>query len=146
MSVTNPPLRKPFIHYRPGFDWFGGGLSLLCLCHCLLLPPLLAAFSVLAPLADETVHLGLTLTLLPLTLVAFLSGYQEHGQVRVLWQGALGCVSLVAAMFLEDVADGLAEQGLTILGTGLLLSAHFINLQRRRRNGKHDCCTTEERL
>lgn len=146
MSANNPPLRKPFFPYRPGFDWLGGGLSVLCLCHCLLLPPLLATYAVFAPLADETVHLGMTLTLLPLTLLAFLSGYQEHGHTRVLWLGALGCASLLAALFLEDVANGLAEKGLTVLGTGLLLSAHWINLQRRRRTGKHECCATEGRL
>lgn len=143
MTSLSKASRTPFMRHRTGFDWLGGGLSFLCLCHCLLLPSLLAVFSALTPLADESFHLGLLLAILPLSLVTFVSAYQTHRVRRVLWLGGLGCLFLISALFFEDVANGWFEKGFTTLGTVLLISGHTVNLWQRRQNAADGCCPEE---
>ncbi|CAM2010403.1 MerC domain-containing protein [Acanthopleuribacter pedis] len=127
--------------HRPGLDWLGGTLSVLCLVHCLVLPSLLVAFTALAPFGGEAVHLGLTLAILPLSLLTFGSGYQFHKQRRVLWLGGLGCLFLLAALGLEGVGGEWVEKGLTVLGAFFLISGHSINLRAKPCNDA--CCPAE---
>ncbi len=119
------------------WDRLGLFLSSLCAIHCLLTPLLVLSL----PLVSESfenpwVHIVMAFFVLPVGLYAFVSGYRRHGQKRVLVFGLLGLFLIAGAAFWPVLffAGGLAkegrffwEEGVTIIGSFFLLSAHLIN-------------------
>ena len=118
------------------FDRLAIVVSGLCLVQCLMLPLVI----VLTPLAsagvlgEEWFHLALLLIVLPLSLVAFHSGYRLHRNRSMLIPGLLG-LSMIALAALGEITHLLGHwqaAGLTSLGGVCLILGHWINLRQRR--------------
>ena len=109
---------------RPRLDVAGIALSLLCIVHCLAIP--LLATGALAWAASERVHLGLTIALCLVVVLAAVPGYRRHRRAVAPALLALGLVLLVAAV--GGAAD---ETALTVAGSGVLVAGHGLNLRLR---------------
>lgn len=112
-------------------DLLGAGASAACLAHCLLLPLLLALLPALSSLlaVPEAVHLAAFGFAVPASGLAMARGYRLHG---ILQPAAVGAAGL-AALGLGTLGgfDWLAETGLTVAGSLLLMAAHLRNWRLR---------------
>ena len=102
-----------------GFGWDRAGVigSLLCIAHCVVTPFLAAALPVLAVTEKET-HIGLTVVLMLIGLLAFLPGYRQHSKSYMGLLAMLGFAMLSMAVFLpEEFSSEAMETGLTVSQT-----------------------------
>ena len=113
----------------------GMGLSVLCLLHCLALPWLLAGlpFTVLAALPEslrdkEWVHAALIAPVLLVSGPVLLGGRPGVAQSLLV---IAAFVALIGALFV--VGEGV-EEALTVVGTLLLLAAHWRRLRKAHRH------------
>ena len=115
---------------RP-IDVFGGVVSLLCILHCLFFPvigALSAIYGFTLLYEEKEIAYGFVLLALIVGIIAFGSGYLKHRQLVPVLLSAVGIVFIAAATQLtESAISAYAEPGLTILGGGLLITAHVIN-------------------
>ncbi len=127
-------------------DRIGIGLSGLCLAQCLLLPVLVTVLpsSVAAFFGDEWFHLALIFLVLPVSLIAFASGYRRHQRPQVLLPAVLGLSALVAAAALHDSLGATGSRVVTLLGAMSLALAHWINYRLCRRIVQCDSCNHHE--
>lgn len=122
----------PTLNRRAFFelDSLGACVSGICLVHCIAMPFVLAfapAFAHLLP-ADEAIHRGLSLLVVGAGLPSFVSGYRRHRKKRSIVGGMLGmAVILASLMFGDRLGSHTAEVGVTLLGSVLLCTAHFVN-------------------
>lgn len=107
-------------------DIVGSVLSGLCLCHCLL-PPLLMSVGVLvvSELAHDTEWFH-SLLLLPILLTACWSFYPSVAKYRY-WQPVFFGLPGIFFIYLALISDHNTEALYTVVGTGLLLVAHWKN-------------------
>lgn len=125
-STGNESASSP---HRPGHQWdrLGIGISFLCLVHCLA-PPLLAA---LAPAASrlfgfpEWFHLLAFMSAIPVTSIALLRGYRNHGDAWSVVMAGAG-VALIGMGAVGGLRS-LVEAGVTIIGSLTLAVAHLRN-------------------
>jgi hypothetical protein len=109
--------------------WDRAGIagSFICIFHCVATPFLAAAVPVLAVTEKET-HIGLTLMLMLIGLLAFLPGYRRHNKPYMALVAGLGFAMLILAVFVpERFATEAMETGLTVVGGLLLITAHLTN-------------------
>ncbi|MGH8195359.1 MAG: MerC domain-containing protein [Woeseiaceae bacterium] len=115
-------------------------LSGLCLLHCLAMPVVLAALPFFSEIPTGHLHAELLIIVIPVSVVAFLSGYRRHGNRRVLALGTLGLVILTMGGTYAHSHYGLAaDRALTIAGSLILAVTHFRNsrLSRHLANAAH---------
>ena len=110
-------------------------LSALCLVHCLALPlPLLAAPVLAAWMTgtETTVHWILLAVAVPLSIWAFARGYRHTRDPVASWIGAVG----LGLMFLgvSHLFEESLEIPLTLVGVGLVTTAHLRNIRNCRRS------------
>ena len=123
------------------FNWDHAGIigSLLCITHCVATPFLAAALPVLAVTEKET-HVGLTVALMLIGLLAFLPGYRYHSKPHMALVAIVGFAMLVLAVFIpEAFASAALETGLTVAGGLFLTTAHLSNAYYCRH-----CCVCAE--
>jgi hypothetical protein len=106
-------------------------LSLICLIHCLFLPIVLAILPAASHLLDlpEEVHLLAFCLAAPISVFAMVSGYRLHGRALPASIAVIGLALLGLGAFAVEI---LAEIGLSVVGSLLLLGAHYANLRRRQ--------------
>jgi hypothetical protein len=112
------------------WDRLGMGLSFLCAIHCLLTPIVILSLPILARyyLVHPLVHYGLALVLLPVGLLAFYAGLRHHRNYWVLILGIPGLfVVAVVPYLVHELSLNLNEPVLMVVGSLLLISAHWIN-------------------
>ena len=117
-------------------------LSLLCTIHCLATPLLLVVMPGLASLGleNEAFHLWMIALVIPTSAYALTMGCQQHQNYRLIVIGALGLMSLIAAVTIGEALLGEAgEKIFTVLGSALLAFAHISNY-RACKNTKTECC------
>ena len=111
-------------------DSLGMGLSLLCMIHCLAFP-ILASFApafMKALPGDDTTHRFLAVGVGLAGALAFRSGYRFHRRGWVLGLFLLGLALIsVPALVGETVLSVFGETAITIGGSCLLITAHWIN-------------------
>ncbi len=114
-------------------DLAGTVLSVLCVVHCAATPFLVTALPAMASVLGGFHPVALVFVL-GVALWAFVPGYRQHQKVEVLvWAGA-GLVLLgAAALFLHE--QPVLDTGLSVLGAGSMLTAHW-----RNRKLKHAAC------
>lgn len=111
-------------------DMTGIFFSSLCAAHCLLLPTVASfAPTVTHQFENEWVHIGLLLALVPLALVSFSKSIKKKRNYKPMVVGGIGIVSLVSAVALEGLEIPNLETILTVIGSILLVTAHYINLK-----------------
>ncbi|TXD42781.1 MerC domain-containing protein [Lujinxingia vulgaris] len=136
-------------HETPTAIWDRLGIigSVACIIHCALTPALVSSLAALGFLADALVHQVLVVLLLGVALLAFWPGFKVHRDLRIV-AGAVAGVSILIATgfmhtFLHEFMHGffhaeLAEAGLTMLGSGILVGTHVANQRLMRAEGA--CC------
>ena len=114
-------------------------LSMACMIHCLLMPSFLILTSGFLALTidNELIHKVFLILVIPISLYALISGFQNHKITSYLYLGISGLWLLIFAVFFgEGVFGELAEQVLTFLGSLVVVFSHYQNFQTCR---KLDC-------
>lgn len=110
------------------WDKTGIATSMICILHCLLTPFLAASLPILAA-TERSTHIGLTVVLMAIGIVAFVPGYRKHGRRSMVYLGMLGFTMLCVAVFLpEKLATESIEASLTVIGGSFLIIAHLSNM------------------
>ena len=110
------------------WDKAGMATSMLCILHCILTPLLAASLPILAA-TEQSTHIGLTLALMTIGLLAFIPGYRKHGRRSMVLLGVIGFALLCTAVILpEGIPSEAVETALTMMGGACLIVAHMSNL------------------
>tara|TARA_B100001778_G_C18251756_1_gene478138 strand:- start:24 stop:455 length:432 start_codon:yes stop_codon:yes gene_type:complete len=105
-------------------------LSLACMIHCLLMPSFLILTSGFLALSidNELIHRVFLIIVLPVSLYALITGYQNHKILSYLYLGVSGLWLLFFAVFFgEGVFGEFFEKSLTLLGSIIVASSHYKN-------------------
>ena len=105
-------------------------LSLACMIHCLLMPSFLILTSGFLALSidNELIHKVFLIIVLPVSLYALITGYNNHKILSYLYIGILGLLLLFFAVFFgEGVFGEFTEKTLTLLGSLIVASSHYKN-------------------
>ena len=105
-------------------------LSLACMIHCLLMPSFLILTSGFLAISidNELIHKVFLIIVLPISLYALITGYQNHKILSYLYSGISGLWLLFFAVFFgEGVFGELTEKSLTLLGSIIVASSHYKN-------------------
>ena len=112
---------------QPSLDKAGIWVTTLCALHCLLLPVILPMLSVIglgfigATLLERTI-LGASLLV---GAIALRQGIRRHRQVY-----PVGLLIAGGGLYwFKDVFGGSMEPWVILLGAGLIISAHWVNLR-----------------
>lgn len=127
------------------WDRAGVAGSVLCIAHCILTPFLAAVLPILAA-TEKGTHIGLTLGLMLVGALAFLSGYRRHRKRHLALVAGSGFAMLCLAAFApEGMASEEVETALTVTGGMCLVFAHLRNAYycRRCRVCAEDPCCAE---
>jgi hypothetical protein len=78
--------------------------------------------------SEERTHRMLAVIIAAIGGIALANGYRRHRRVRVLclMTAGLGCI-FAGAYWGDRLPSHLAEVGVTLLGSSLMIAAHFIN-------------------
>ena len=105
-------------------------LSLACMIHCLLMPSFLILTSGFLALSidNELIHRVFLIIVLPVSLYALITGYQNHKILSYLYLGISGLWLLFFAVFFgEGVFGEFAEKLLTLIGSIIVATSHYKN-------------------
>ena len=105
-------------------------LSLACMIHCLLMPSFLILTSGFLALSidNELIHKVFLIIVLPVSLYALITGYQNHKILSYLYLGISGLWLLFFAVFFgEGVFGEFTEKSLTLIGSMIVASSHYKN-------------------
>ena len=108
------------------------GLSMLCAIHCLALPVILALLPSLGALQlqNEAFHTWMLVAVIPISLYALTMGCKKHRSYGLLLLGSSGLLLLILAVLLgHDIAGQLGEKMLTVLGSMIIVLAHWKNFR-----------------
>jgi hypothetical protein len=115
---------------RQWADRLGTWTSALCLVHCLLTPALLSFSAVFAHFlpADESVHRILAVLVALFGTIALIAGFRRHRRHATLFLMLGGLGSIAGTAWLGDKLPSHAwEIAITMIGSGLMISAHRLN-------------------
>ena len=105
-------------------------LSLACMIHCLLMPSFLILTSGVLALSidNELIHRVFLIIVLPVSLYALITGYQNHKILSYLYSGISGLWLLFFAVFFGEGFFGeFTEKSLTLIGSIIVASSHYKN-------------------
>lgn len=122
------------------------GLSMLCTIHCLVLPILLLLIPSLTALQldNEEFHTWMLIAVVPTSIYALTMGCKKHKRHELFVIGSLGLISLTLAVILEhDFIGEFGEKALTLLGTSLVVLAHWRNFRLCLKHQKCPCADNE---
>lgn len=114
------------------------GISCICVLHCLALPLLLILLPSIAFLAvdENLVHRLLLLVIIPISLVAVITGYQQHGKRKALYFAIAGLLLLIFSAVIGHDFGHLVEVSLTVIGSILLVIGHLKNAWDSRQSSR----------
>ena len=113
-------------------DKLAMALSSACAIHCFLTPSFVLLTSGLISFSfdNEFLHNLILFVAVPISLYALISGNANHKILYLLPVGIIGLSLLVLAVFLGEAFLGeLGEKSLTLIGSVLVVFAHFKNHQ-----------------
>ena len=113
-------------------DKLAMALSTACAIHCFLTPSFVLLTSGLISFSfdNEVLHNLILFVAVPISLYALISGNANHKILYLLPVGIIGLSLLVLAVFLGEAFLGeLGEKSLTLIGSVLVVFAHFKNHQ-----------------
>jgi hypothetical protein len=122
------------------FDQVAIALSAICIVHCLAVPVLVALLPIAAWSFGDNEHFhGLMLWLVvPTSLVGFLLGFRLHRRMGLVALGAVGIAVLgAAAVYGHETWAEALELTLSVAGSLLLATAHWLNFREVRRCHRH---------
>jgi hypothetical protein len=117
-------------HGREPSDTLGQVLSAVCAVHCVATPFVLALLPSLGSVVGGA-HPLLFALVLGVAVWAFIPGYRCHRRLEVpaLAAGGLTLLGVAAFLFHDRLA---VDVGLSLLGAGLMMAAHWKNRQALR--------------
>ena len=121
-------------------------LSSACAIHCFFSPTFLLLTSGLFSFSfdNEFVHNLILFLAIPVSLYALISGFTNHKTIYFLTIGIFGLFVLILAVALgESFLGELGEKTLTLVGSILVVYAHFKNHQVCK---ELDCSCHDENL
>ena len=121
-------------------------LSSACAIHCFFSPAFILLTSGLFSFSfdNESVHYLILLIALPVSLYALISGFMNHKTAYLLTVGVFGLFVLLLAVALgESIMGELGEKTFTLIGSFLVVYAHFKNHQACK---ELDCSCHDETL
>ena len=121
-------------------------LSSACAIHCFFSPTFLLLTSGLFSFSfdNESVHYLILLIAVPVSLYALISGFMNHKTAYLLTVGIFGLFVLLLAVALgESIMGELGEKTFTLMGSLLVVYAHFKNHQACK---ELDCSCHDETL
>ena len=121
-------------------------LSSACAIHCFFSPAFILLTSGLFSFSfdNESVHYLILLIALPVSLYALISGFTNHKTAYLLTVGVFGLFVLLLAVALgESIMGELGEKTFTLIGSFLVVYAHFKNHQACK---ELDCSCHDESL
>ena len=121
-------------------------LSSACAIHCFFSPAFILLTSGLFSFSfdNESVHYLILLIAVPVSLYALISGFINHKTAYLLTVGIFGIFVLLLAVALgESIMGGLGEKTFTLMGSLLVVYAHFKNHQACK---ELDCSCHDETL
>ena len=114
-------------------DFAGVFLSVLCAIHCTLGPLLILFVPALGGFfANESFHLILFLTIVPVAGLTFIRCYKKHKSKGTLAAAMTGIALLFVALILGHSYSEALEHGLTLAGSVLIVIAHILNIRHCR--------------
>ena len=105
-------------------------LSLACMIHCLLMPSFLILTSGFLAISidNEIIHRVFLIIVLPVSLYALITGYQNHKILSYLYLGISGLWLLFFSVFFgEGVFGEFTEKSLTLMGSIIVATSHYKN-------------------
>ena len=123
-------------------DKFAITVSLACAIHCLFVPSfvILSAGFLSITIDNELIHKLLIFIVVPVSIFALYTGYQNHKTTSFFSSAIVGMIALIAAVLMgEKLLGESGEQGITLLGSLLLVYAHYQNFQTCKRLECVDC-------
>ena len=127
-------------------DKLAMALSSACAIHCFFSPAFILLTSGLFSFSfeNESVHYLILLIALPVSLYALISGFMNHKTAYLLTVGVFGLFVLLLAVALgESIMGELGEKTFTLIGSFLVVYAHFKNHQACK---ELDCSCHDESL
>ena len=131
---------RPAMSRSRHFDRIAIALSAICIVHCLAVTLLMALLPIAAiALSDDGHFHTLMLALvIPSSAIGFYLGYREHSRMGIGLVGLIGMAVLAtAAIWGHANWSDWAEVGVTVLGSLMLVAAHWVNFQEVRRGHVH---------
>lgn len=128
-------LSRRHLQHNGLLDQVSMAISVLCLGHCALLPLVVVAvpFVGMSAMVESYFHQVMLLVILPISVIAIGQGLRQHRSLSVAALAALGISLLaVAATLLHDLASSWPEIVTTVVGSLILLAAHWQNLRLSR--------------
>ncbi len=131
-AITKSAPMKEHVHGERQSLWDRVGVvgSALCMVHCISTPLLLGYLSTigLGFFAHELFHQVFAVVLLVVAALAFLPGYRTHKRKDIVLAAGAGVTLLIVGGFLHiESLPSFAEHSLTVIGSILLVGAHFFN-------------------
>jgi hypothetical protein len=136
----SPTTKFEPMHLSRHFDQVAIALSAVCLVHCLAVPVLVAVLPIAAISFGDGQHFhGLMLWLVvPTSVLGFGLGYRLHRRGDIVAAGAGGVAILAtAAVYGHAAWPVAAEASVSVAGSLLLGSAHWLNFRLVRRCHQH---------
>jgi hypothetical protein len=102
----------------------------LCFVHCILTPVVLSVSAVWTHYlpSDEGFHRVLAVMVAAIGCFAIVNGYRKHRRFSVLFLMSSGLLFIFAGAYLGDrLPSHTAEVAVTMTGSSLMITAHFIN-------------------
>jgi len=122
------------------WDRLGIAMSSMCILHCLVvafLPLFIPALSAITH--QPWVHITVGSTILLTSPLAFVPGYKKHGLTWIIALAGMGFALIIAGVVAEERINEQLAHGISILGSLILVGAHFKNLQHSHKH-HHQCC------
>ena len=127
-------------------DKLAMALSSACAIHCFFSPAFILLTSGLFSFSfdNESVHYLILFLAVPVSLYALISGFMNHKTAYFLGVGIFGLFVLLLAVALgESIMGELGEKTFTLIGSFLVVYAHFKNHQACK---ELDCSCHDESL
>jgi MerC mercury resistance protein len=108
-------------------------LSGLCLLHCLALPFVVGLLPFIGSYGDGHFHLQMLLIVVPVSVLAFATGFRRHRSAVVLLGGAVGLTLLIlGATVAHNQLGNTADRLFTVVAAVVLATSHFYNARLAR--------------
>lgn len=113
-------------------DLTGVFLSVLCAIHCTVGPLLILFVPALGGIFEsESFHLGLFLAIVPVAGLTFIRCYKKHKSKGTLALAMTAILFLFCGLVFGEYSE-LAEHGLTLAGSAMIVVAHILNIRHCR--------------
>ena len=116
---------------KPGFwDRIGIGLSGVCAIHCLLVPVIVALIP-LWPAFEEFHQYTHLIFFIAIAPAVYLSLRRRHNSPRITVLLLSGLFVIFLAWYFNEMLGEYGEAGITLVGSILLISGHWLNFKAK---------------